>query len=251
MIKIFGVDIGGSSIKMGSVNMENAEVIEVSSIPLPSPSTPSAVINSIKDYIPSDCLGIGFGVPSIVKDGKMLTGPRLDSQWRSSLNVQLLAENTLKLPCAFLNDADAAAMAEIKFGTIKNLKGVTVFLTLGSGIGTAIYYNGQLLLNTEFGRMALPGGIDNAESIAAAIVKTNNNLTWEQYAQNVNVYLQEINKHFWPDHVVIGGGVSDHWNDWSHYLKAPFQIHKAKFGNNAGIIGAAIYGYENSNAFIV
>lgn len=248
MSKIFGVDIGGSSIKMGCFDITTEETTDTISIPLPSPTTPSNIFEAVKYYIPKDCAAVGFGVPSIVKNGTMLTGPRLDPAWRSS-DVQSIAESTLKMPCAFLNDADAAAMAEIRFGTMKNLDGVTVFLTLGTGIGTAIYYNKQLLLNTEFGRMALPGGIDNAENIAAAVVKTVNNLTWEQYAHNVNIYLKEINKHFWPDHVVIGGGVSDNWDNWAHHLSAPFEIHKATFGNTAGIIGAAIYSYENSNAF--
>lgn len=240
MNKVFGVDVGGSFIKMGLVDVMTGKVDGFQSIELPSPSTPSNILNAIQYYIPYEATAVGLGVPTIVKNNKMLTGPHIDPEWRT-INVHELAENVLALPCAFLNDADAAAIAEINFGAMRNLNGVTIMLTFGTGIGTAIYHDDELLYNTEFGRMALPGGIDNAENIAAAIVKKVNNLTWEQYANNVNIYLAELNKCFWPDHVVIGGGVSEVWDEWSHLLKAPFEIHKAQLGNTAGVIGAAIY----------
>jgi polyphosphate glucokinase len=237
---IFGIDIGGSSIKMGLVDTSTGQVTDRNRIIIPDDTSPRNIIESIKPLIPNTASAIGFGVPSIVKNGKFLTAPRLDKSWKTT-DVKHLAEDIIGLNCCFINDADAAALAEMKFGAIKFLRGVSVMITLGTGIGTAICLEDELLYNTEFGRMALPNGIDNVETIAAGVVKTNLNLSWAEYADRVNMLLNEINKFFWPDHVIIGGGVSDSWNDWGHLLNAPFKIHKAHLGNSAGTIGAAIY----------
>ena len=236
---IIGVDIGGSAIKLGIVNLKTGKVTKRQSIDTPKNSTPEFVLRNIKKKLPENYKAVGFGIPCIVKDGVTRTAPNIGDKW-NHVEFKKLSESILKVPCSVMNDADAAALAEIKFGVMKDLPGVTVFLTLGTGIGTAIYHHGTLLLNTEFGRMALPGGIDNAESIASAKAKATLKLSWEDYADNVNTYLEEINKLFWPDHVVIGGGVSDSWYEWGHLLEAPFEIHKAHLGNNAGIIGAAL-----------
>lgn len=236
---IIGVDVGGSSIKIGVVNPKNGKVTKRLSIDTPKKSTPEFVLSLLKKKLPEDYKAVGFGIPCIVKDGVTRTAPNIGEAW-NNVHFKKLAEQILGVRCNVMNDADAAAIAEKRFGAMKDLSGVTVFLTLGTGIGTAIYHQGILLLNTEFGRMALPGGIDNAEMIASAKAKTSKKLSWEEYAENVNTYLAEINKFFWPDHVVIGGGVSDSWYEWGHLLEAPFQIHKAELGNSAGLIGAAL-----------
>lgn len=236
---IIGVDVGGSMIKIGAVNPTTGRVSKKTSIETPKNTAPEFALRLIKKKLPENYKAVGFGIPCIVKNGMTHTAPNIGQAW-NNVNFKELAEQILETQCSVMNDADAAAMAEIKFGVIKDLSGVIIFLTFGTGIGTAIYHNNHLLLNTEFGRMALPGGIDDAEMIASAKAKTTQKLSWEEYAENVNTYLAEINKLFWPDHVVIGGGVSDSWYEWGHLLEAPFQIHKARLGNTAGIIGAAM-----------
>jgi polyphosphate glucokinase len=239
MSEVIGVDIGGSAIKIGAVNPKNGKVTNRVSIDTPKNSTPEFTLNLIKKNLPENYKAVGFGIPCIIKNGVTRTAPNIGPAW-NNVEFQKLAEDILGVRCSAMNDADAAALAEIRFGVMKDLFGVTIFLTLGTGIGTAIHNHGRLLLNTEFGRMALPGGIDDAEMIASAKAKANKKLSWEEYSENVNIYLAELNKLFWPDHVVIGGGVSDSWYEWGHLLKAPFQIHKAHLGNNAGIIGSAL-----------
>jgi polyphosphate glucokinase len=236
---IVGVDIGGSMTKIGIVNPYTGEISSKVAIETPKNSTPEYALELIKEQIPQGCKAVGFGIPCIIKNGMTRTAPNIGPSW-NNVDFKKTAENVLNVKCEVLNDADAAALAEIKFGVMRNMPGVTIFITLGTGIGTAIYNEGVLLMNTEFGRMALPGGIDNAEMIASAKVKADKRMRWKDYAENVNIYLAEINKLFWPDNVVIGGGVSDSWKDWGHLLKAPFSIHKAHLGNTAGIIGAAM-----------
>lgn len=236
---IVGVDIGGSLTKIGIVDPYVGSILSRVTIETPQQSTPEHALKLIKEQLPPDCQAVGFGIPCIIKDGITKTAPNIGPAWKD-INFKKLAQDMLGVKCEALNDADAAAYAEIRFGAMRNLPGVTIFLTFGTGIGTAIYNDGSLLLNTEFGRMALPGGIDNAEMIASAKVKSDKRLRWADYAENVNIYLAELNKLFWPDNVVIGGGVSDHWKDWGHLLRAPFNIYKAQLGNTAGILGAGM-----------
>jgi len=236
---IIGVDIGGSLTKIGIVNPYTGVIASRVTIETPQKSTPEHALNLIKEQLPENCKAVGFGIPCVVKNGITRTAPNIGPAW-NNIDFKKLAEQSLGVKCEALNDADAAALAEIKFGVMRNMPGVTVFITLGTGIGTAIYHEGVLLMNTEFGRMALPGGIDDAEMIASAKVKSAKKLRWKDYAENVNIYLAELNKLFWPDNVVIGGGVSDHWKDWGHLLKAPYNIYKAQLGNTAGILGAAM-----------
>lgn len=237
---ILGVDVGGTAIKLAAVNALTGEVTDYKCFDTPKNAMPSEIFPIIKEHVPKNCYAIGFGLPCIVKDNVLLTAPK-DPRW-IRLNFAKLAEDYFQVGCSALNDADAAAIAEIQFGVMKELTGVTIMITLGTGIGTAIYNNRSLMFNTEFGRMAMPGGINNAEDIASVSVKTRENLDWLQYAQRVNLYLNELNRLYWPDNIVIGGGVSDAWNEWSHLLTSyPFNLYKAKMGNKAGLIGAAYY----------
>lgn len=237
--KILGIDLGGTATKLGLVDVHTGEVSNYSVFETPKNVMPNEIFPIIKEYLPNDCTSIGFGLPCIVKEGVLKTAPK-DPRW-IGLEFSRLAQEYFKLPCVTLNDADAAAIAEVKFGAMSGLDGTTILITLGTGIGTAIYHNNSLLLNTEFGRMAMPGGVDNAESLASVSAKNRDNLDWLQYAQRVNMYLEELNRLYWPDHIVIGGGVSESWNEWSHLLKqSPFKIHKARMGNRAGLIGAAL-----------
>lgn len=237
---VLGVDVGGTFTKIGSVDTITGECKTIVKIETPKNQHPNVLFKNIKEQITEHYDVIGFGIPCIVKEGVTKTAPNIGVEWYG-LNIKQLATEYFNANCQVLNDADAAAMAEIKFGVMKDLPGVTVFLTFGTGIGTAIYHNNCLLLNTEFGRMALPNGIDNAESIASALLIQKMSLSWKEYAERVNLYLEEINKCFWPDNIVIGGGISDAWEKWHKHLISPSKIYKAKYGNSAGVVGSAIY----------
>lgn len=237
--KILGVDVGGTAIKIGAVDLVTGEVSNFNVLETPKNVMPDEIFSIIKEYLPDDCTSIGFALPCIVKDNVLRTAPK-NPKW-IGLDFAKLAEDYFQLECSAVNDADAAAMAEIEYGAIKELHGVTIMITLGTGIGTAIYNDGCLLRNTEFGRMAMPGGIDNAEDLASVSAKNRENLDWLQYSQRVNAFLLELNRLYWPDHVVIGGGVSEAWDEWSYLIKqSSFRVHKAKMGNKAGLVGAAI-----------
>lgn len=236
--KILGVDVGGTVTKFGLVNTQTGDVTEYNSFDTPKNTTPDEIFDLLRKHIPIDCSAIGFGLPCIVKNNILRTAPK-NPGW-IGINFKELAEEYFQISCISLNDADAAAIAEIKFGVMSDLEGVSILITLGTGIGTAIVNDGSLIMNTEFGRMAMPNGIDNAEDIASVTAKNRENLNWEQYAERVNLYLAELNRLYWQDHVVIGGGVSESWEEWFHLLdQSNFEIHRAKMGNKAGIVGAA------------
>lgn len=239
---VIGIDVGGTAIKMGIVDVYTGELKSQVTLETPRADHPNKVFDVVREQLPTNFSSIGFGVPCVVKNNIIKTAPK-EPSW-IGINFKEQAEKYFGVTCSVLNDADAAAIAEIKFGAMRNLPGVTVMLTFGTGIGTAIYNNGSLLMNTEFGRMALPGGIDNAEDIASAKIKAAERLRWADYAERVNIYLAEVNKYFWPDNIVIGGGVSDYWKDWGHLLKGPFNLYKAQLGNRAGLIGAALHTIE-------
>lgn len=239
---VIGVDVGGTLTKMGIVDVYTGELKAKVTFDTPKAEHPEEVFKLIKEQLPLNFSAIGFGIPCVVKNNVLKTAPK-EPTW-IGLNFKELAEKYFNIRCEVLNDADAAALAEIRFGAMRNLPGVSVMLTFGTGIGTAIYHNNSLLMNTEFGRMALPGGIDNAENIASARVKSAERLRWVDYAARVNIYLDEVNKYFWPDNVIIGGGVSEYWKDWGHLIRGPFKVHKAMLGNKAGIVGAALYTNE-------
>lgn len=236
--KVLGVDVGGTVTKFGLVDIRTGEVSDHKSFDTPKNAMPHEIFPLLKEQIPTDCSAIGFGLPCVVKSNILKTAPK-DPRW-VGMNFKELAADYFQTSCVALNDADAAAIAEIKFGVMSDLEGVSILITLGTGIGTAIVNDGSLIMNTEFGRMAMPNGIDNAEDIASVTAKNRENLNWEQYAERVNLYLAELNRLYWQDHVVIGGGVSEAWEEWFHLLdQSNFQIHRAKMGNKAGIVGAA------------
>lgn len=239
---IFGIDLGGTLTKFGLVDVLTGDITNHQSFPTPKNSMPNEVFAVLKDYIPRSVNALGFGIPCVVKNNIIKTGSK-DARW-IGLNFKDMAEDYFGIKCEVMNDADAAALAEIKFGVMRNLPGVTIMITLGTGIGTAIYHDNALLFNTEFGRMSMPGGIDNAEHHASVKTKFDKNLNWQEYSQRVNDYLNELVRLYWPDNIVIGGGISDDWELWSHYLNCDCNIYKASLGNTAGIIGAAIYSYE-------
>jgi polyphosphate glucokinase len=177
----------------------------------------------------------------------MKTTANIDKSWQN-VDSAMLAKNVLGRDVVFINDCDAAALAEVRYGAVRNIKGSVIVVTLGTGIGTALFHNGVLFPNTELGHIPLPGITYDAETFAGAKARTSLQLNWQQYADRVSVYLNELHRFLWPSAFIIGGGVSEEFSEWGHLLKVPCDVYKATLGNNAGIVGAALYArecYEN------
>lgn len=241
-MSVLGVDFGGSFIKSGTVYTGGSS--QNDPIPTPEVSTPENVFYAIKPLVHSGITKVGMAIPCAVKNNRALTSTNISNIWQT-IDLQKSAQDILGIDCTFINDADAAAVAEMS----ENIEtyGLTILLTFGTGIGAAMIYNGTLIPNMEFGRMAMPRGIDTAEDFVSAKMKTYLGLNWDEYAYRMNLYLDYVCDMFQPDNLIIGGGVSDDWDQWGHLLKAPCNIHKARLGNNAGFIGAAHYanGFAN------
>ncbi|MFC2088554.1 polyphosphate--glucose phosphotransferase [Calditrichota bacterium] len=237
---ILGVDIGGSGIKAAPVDIKTGKLLaERYRIPTPNPSTPTAVADSInkirKQFNWTGKIGCGF--PAVINNGIVCTASNIDKKWLGVDVIQILKKTTgCKL--VVLNDADVAGIAEMKFGAGKKVSGLTIIITVGTGIGTAMFTGKKLVPNTEFGHLMLNGMI--AEHYASDAVRKNENLSWKNWTFRFNEFLSEIDRLLWPDLIIIGGGASKKFEKYSHYLETKTKIIPAKLLNNAGIIGAAL-----------
>jgi len=241
---VLGFDIGGSAVKYAPVNISTGKTLaEPSSTPLPEPATPVAVLGLIEDVLKQlHWTGpFGVGYPGVVKQGRTLSAAHMDDSflgrdWLRDLRT-LISE-----PMALINDADAAGLAELRFGAARKFagsgSGTVLVATLGTGIGTALFHGGRLLPNTEFGHMQLDGR--EAEEWAAASVRLKEQLDWPEYGRRVNRFLQEMDKLFSPDLIVLGGGISENFREFHSYLNVTCPVVAAELGNRAGIIGAAL-----------
>jgi len=245
MTQALGFDIGGSSIKWARVDTDTGRLLsELRSIPLPAPAGPVAVLRLIRDAVPpSDrLLPVGIGYPGVIKRGVTLTAAHMDP---SFIAVDWLAQLRAAIGpnVALLNDADAAGLAELHFGAGTDFcrpeAGTVLVLTLGTGIGSALFHGGQLLPNTEFGH--LRWNDRDIEDIAAASVRVREKLVWPEYAAQVNLFLGEMDRLLSPDLVIVGGGISENFNLLGPHLVARARIVPARLGNAAGLIGAALY----------
>jgi polyphosphate glucokinase len=240
-----GVDIGGTGIKAATVNADTGQLIS-SPITLPTqPATPAniakAVSKIVSDFSWSGPIGCGY--PGVVKNGLALTAVHLSKDWLN-LNVSRVIGEAAGSSVAVINDADAAGIAEIRFGAGRGhqRKGVVLVVTLGTGIGSALFVDGRLVPNTEFGHVYIEGV--EAEELAAASRRTKENLSWEVWGARVNGYLAEMEKLLSPDLIIVGGGVSENFAQFVPYLKTRAGLLPAALKNNAGIIGAAIFALE-------
>ncbi len=239
-MEILGIDIGGSGIKGAPVNIETGELAsDRYRIPTPEPSVPEAVADVVAKITRHfEWTGpIGCTFPAVIKNGVTLTAANVDNTWIGANGQKLLREKT-GCPVLLLNDADAAGFAEMKFGAGQDRAGVVILLTLGTGIGSAIFVNGVLVPNTEFGHLDIRG--KDAEDRASDRIRKAEDLSWKEWAKRVNEYLQQMEALFWPDLFIIGGGVSKKHEKFFRYLDIKTEIVPAKTLNEAGIIGAAL-----------
>ncbi|MFZ4828654.1 MAG: polyphosphate--glucose phosphotransferase [Phototrophicaceae bacterium] len=240
-MELLGIDIGGSGIKGAIVNTETGEFItERHRIPTPDPSTPQSVAEVVADmthyFNYSGMIGCTF--PAIVKNGITLSAANVDKGW-IGIDAKALLEEVTGCQICLLNDADAAGIAEFRFGAGKDIPhGVVIVLTFGTGIGSAIFVNGTLVPNTEFGHMELKG-ID-AELYAADSARKAEALSWKKWARRVTRYLEKLEVLFSPDLFVIGGGVSKKHEKFIPFIEVKTPIVPTTLLNDSGIIGATL-----------
>jgi polyphosphate glucokinase len=243
-----GIDIGGSGIKGAPVNLQTGEpTAERLKISTPQPSTPDAVadvvaeiVANFKDQI-TDGRPVGVTVPAVVKSGVVRTAANIDQSWIGTNGQALLAERVSR-PVHLVNDADAAGVAEARYGAARATKGLVFLATLGTGIGSALLYDGMLIPNSELGHMEING--HDAEKRAASSVKDKEDLSYEEWAERLQVYFSRIEDLLWPDLIVVGGGVSRKADRYLPLLHLRAPIVAAQLQNSAGIVGAARLAHE-------
>jgi len=239
-MEILGIDIGGSGIKGAPVDVDKGEMVaERHRIDTPQPSTPDAVGNVVAELARYfDWTGlIGCTFPAIIKNGVTLSAANVDQSWIGTQAEKLLRKKT-GCPLILLNDADAAGMAEMEFGAGKGHKGVVIILTLGTGIGSAVFVNGALLANSELGHLEFDGR--EAEKWTSDKVRKDKDLSWKKWGERINAYLNHVEFLLSPDLFILGGGVSKNFDKFSPYLHTQTKIVPAQLLNDAGIIGAAL-----------
>ena len=239
--RVLGIDIGGSGMKAAVVNTTTGELVsERHRIDTPQPATPDAmaeVVRQLADHFEWDGpAGVGF--PGVVQDGIIRTAANLHKDW-VDLDGDALFTKASGCDVVMINDADAAGLAEARFGAGEGVGGVVILLTLGTGIGSAVLVDGTLVPNTEFGHLVLDG--EDAEDRASSRAKDDRELSYKAWARELSNVLQEMEKLFWPNLFILGGGISKSFHKFSEHLddvRTP--VVPAAGLNRAGIVGAAL-----------
>lgn len=235
-----GVDIGGTGIKAALVDLTSGELLsDRFRLDTPHPSTPTAVAETVTKVVSEIGFDgpIGATFPGVVMHGVVRTSVNMDPSWRDTSLVDTLSP-TLPGLTATINDADAAGLAEVRYGAGEGRDGLICMITLGTGIGTALIYDGVLVPNSELGHIEVDG--HDAESRASASARERRDMTWEKWAGKVERYLQRLESVLWPDLFIIGGGVSKHPEKWFDLIETRTPKVIATLVNNAGIVGAAL-----------
>lgn len=248
-MKVLGLDVGGSGIKGAPVDTETGELLaERVRIKTPQPSTPEAIVATcvkVAEESGWDGGPVGCGFPAVIKDGVVKTAANIDD---AAIGFDLGGRLSQEMGCdvRVVNDADAAGMAEVRWGAGRGIDGVVLMLTLGTGIGTSLFVEGRLVPNTEFGHIEI-GGHD-AETQAADSARKRDELSWEQYATRLDEYVTTVENLLWPDLIVIGGGISKKSDKFLPHLTARTRVVPAQMLNEAGIAGAALSAVPRGSA---
>jgi polyphosphate glucokinase len=238
-VQVFGVDVGGSGVKGAPVDVETGALVgERLRIPTPQPSTPSAVASAIVEIVQAHGWSgpVGVTIPGVVRAGVIETAANIDNEW-VGLDAAAMLTERLEMPVTILNDADAAGLAEARYGAAAGVDGVVILLTFGTGIGSAYLHNGRLTPNTELGHLIFRG--QKAEHYAAGRLVKRGDLDIDWWAARVNELLAYIEELFWPDLFVVGGGISKRFESYSHQFTTQARIVPAVLRNQAGIVGVA------------
>jgi len=244
----FGIDIGGSGVKGAPVDLRTGTfTADRLRIKTPQPSTPEAVAEVVKQVLDHFSWDGAYGVtvPAVVQHGVARTAANIDHAWIDT-DVDALFEKYTGRNSFVVNDADAAGLAEVRFGAAKDQAGVVIVTTLGTGIGSALVHDGVLVPNSELGHLEVDG--HDAESRAASSVKESEGLSYKQWAHRLTTYYRAVEKVLWPDLFVVGGGVSKDAAKFIPLLDIRTKIVPAMLMNNAGIVGAAVLSTERAES---
>ena len=239
---ILGVDIGGSGIKGAIVDTATGELVtERHRIETPQPATPEAVAAVLAQLVLHfNWTGpVGCGFPAAIQHGVARTASNIAKSFIGTDIDKLFSEAT-NCPCFNVNDADAAGMAEMQFGEGAGQSGLVMLITIGTGLGTALFTEGRLLPNTELGHIFLENGFE-AEHYASDAVRKIEDLGWKSWGKRFNQYLSLMEKWFWPDLIILGGGASKKFDKFEEQLTIEAPVKPAAFLNQAGIVGAALF----------
>lgn len=240
-MEILGIDIGGSSLKGAIVDVTTGELLtkthKVTTPESREPAEMAAAVKEMLDHFEYKGL-VGCGFPTIVKKGICKDEGNLSRKWLD-VNVEELFEKTTGEDFTVINDADAAGLAEIKFGAGKDEDGFILMITVGTGLGSGAYLHGELIPNFELGQIPYKE-FTKIEEWAASAVKTSENLSYKDWAYRFNIFLNYVHTILNPDLIIVGGGISNNWDDFSKYIDVDTRVIPAKLRNNSGILGAAI-----------
>lgn len=238
---VLGIDIGGSGIKAALVDVDKGVVVNAPlEVATPYPASPRAVADEVAKIVSAlEWQGrVGIGFPAVIRAGVVGTAANIDTSW-IGVDAADLFSRAIAGHCVVLNDADAAGLAEMHFGAGRGKEATVLMLTLGTGIGSALFYRLQLFPNLELGSLPLKGG--SAEEYAAASVRKRENLSWQEWGGRLNLFFGQVERLLSPDLIIIGGGVSQRSDHFFPYLQTRAQLVPARLLNHAGIIGAACH----------
>lgn len=240
-METLGIDIGGTGIKGAMVDVESGEIVsDRYRVLTPTPPTPREIARVLGEIVGhfSHHSVVGIAYPGSVRHGIASLAAHVD---RSFLGLDLPSYFSAELgvEAVVLNDADAAGLAEMRFGAGRSVSGTVMLLTFGTGIGSAMFVDGKMVPNTELGHLEFRGR--EAEEYAAASARTREGLDYPEWSERVNEYLAHLEMLFSPDLFIVGGGVSKKWDRFGHLLSSAVPIRPARLRNNAGIVGAAVF----------
>jgi polyphosphate glucokinase len=236
---LVGVDVGGTGVKAALVDLASGQAAGRVRVETPQPATPDAIAASVAGLVHQ--LGgagaIGCTLPAVVTNGRVLTATHIDPTWIGTHAATLLSRATDR-PCVVLNDADAAGVAEARFGAARAQRGVVVMVTVGTGVGTAVLSDGVLVPNAELGHIFVNDHL--ADEWVSDATRLAENLTWKRWTRRLDRYLAQLHEILRPDLIVIGGGIVKHSDKFLDRIDPDCEVRVAELGNLAGIVGAAI-----------
>jgi polyphosphate glucokinase len=247
---VLGIDLGGSSIKAGAVDAATGHLVgALDSVPTPAGASVEATQAALAELIRRfpQCTGpVGLAFPSVVVRGTTYSAANVDKGWIGCDAAAVLRAASGGRPSYVVNDADAAGLAEMRVGAGRGEKGVVMMITFGTGIGTALFIDGHLWPNTELGHLEIDGM--EAEHYASARVRTVEHLDWPAWCGRVNKVLDRYHALLWPDLFIVGGGVSERFEEYGELLHSGARIVPAGLRQAAGVVGAAFYAHERARA---
>ena len=246
-MEVLGIDIGGSGIKGAIVNTTTGELVtERHRIPTPKPATPKLIGKSVHSLVKHfNWKGaVGCCFPTVVIDGKCKSSGNISPKWVGVQLDKFFSEQCKGLNFSVGNDADLASISEMRLGAGQNKQGMVILITIGTGLGSGVFYDGKLIPNIELGRILHTDG-EPIEFYAADSARKRDDLKLNEWAGRFDDFLNHVNRTFSPNYYIIGGGLSKKFDKFKEYITVDVPIETAQFKNNAGIIGAALFAEEN------